>query len=191
MRRTKEQKGITLIALIITIVVLLILAVVAINSIQNDGIISKAEASANKYNESVQNEADQLQNYLDYLEEHSGNPKTYAAYTVGQEVKVMADVEQDGIEEEHRFYVMEDSDTTKETVVLLAKGNIDTQTFLQDGELNPIAFSSTGYWGDGNGFAAYDNLEESGEPDETHYAARAAYEYGLKLGGAGRLMTYR
>ena len=42
----RNQKGITLVALIITIVILLILAVVAISSIQNDGIIFQAEQSA-------------------------------------------------------------------------------------------------------------------------------------------------
>ena len=72
MKKTREQRGITLIALIITIVVLLILAVVAINSIQNDGIISKAEGATNKYNESVGNEATQLQNYVDVLNQYVG-----------------------------------------------------------------------------------------------------------------------
>ena len=82
--KTKTEKGITLIALIITIVVLLILAVVAINSIQNDGIISKAEQIANKYNESVQNEATQLQDYVDVLNQYTEgssagqNPVVYA-----------------------------------------------------------------------------------------------------------------
>ena len=42
MRRTKMQKGITLIALIITIVVLLILAVVTIGAVQESGIIRYA-----------------------------------------------------------------------------------------------------------------------------------------------------
>ena len=43
MKRTKTQKGITLVALIITIIVLLILAVVAIGAVQNDGIIEYAK----------------------------------------------------------------------------------------------------------------------------------------------------
>ena len=72
MRRTKEQKAITLIALIITIVVLLVLAVVAVISIQNDGIISKAEAATNKYNEAVANEQGILQGYLNYLDPNNG-----------------------------------------------------------------------------------------------------------------------
>ena len=72
MRKSKEQKAITLIALIITIVVLLILAVVAITSIQNDGIISKAEQATNKYNESVTNEQGILQGYLNYFDPNNG-----------------------------------------------------------------------------------------------------------------------
>ena len=43
MRRTKAQKGITLVALIITIIVLLILAVVTINAVVDDGIIKHAK----------------------------------------------------------------------------------------------------------------------------------------------------
>lgn len=49
MKKTRMEKGITLVALIITIVVLLILATVAINSIQNEGIIGHAENAADKY----------------------------------------------------------------------------------------------------------------------------------------------
>ena len=68
MRRTKEQKAITLIALIITIVVLLILAVVAISAIQNDGILSYAQNAANSYNQAATNEQDRIQEYLNFLQ---------------------------------------------------------------------------------------------------------------------------
>ena len=187
--KTKTEKGITLIALIITIVVLLILAVVAINSIQNVGIISKAEEAAKKYNEAVQNEADQLQNYLDYLDKVNGgssttNPEdeptqgtTYVPYTVGQTVKVV----KDGVE--HFFYVIEDSNSTKETVLLLTKENIGQST----------TFSSTNYWYTEGATLTYPyNLTEQGQPDENKYALRAAYDYGNAIGakGPGRLMNY-
>ena len=49
MRRTKMQKGITLIALIITIVVLLILAVVTIGAIQESKIITHAQNASDSY----------------------------------------------------------------------------------------------------------------------------------------------
>ena len=56
MRRTRIQKGITLIALIITIIILLILAVVTIGSIENSQIITYAQKSAKTYKESAQKE---------------------------------------------------------------------------------------------------------------------------------------
>ena len=49
MKKTKTQKGITLIALIITIVVLMILAVVAINAVKDGGIIQHAQDAATAY----------------------------------------------------------------------------------------------------------------------------------------------
>ena len=47
----KQEEGITLVALIITIIVLLILAVVAVGTMQEDGIISKAQLAAQKHEE--------------------------------------------------------------------------------------------------------------------------------------------
>ena len=67
MKKTKTQKGITLIALIITIVVLLILAAVAISSIQNDGILKYAQNAASDYNKAIRDEQSMLDEYLDYL----------------------------------------------------------------------------------------------------------------------------
>ena len=67
MRKSKEQKAITLIALIITIVVLLILAAVAISSIQNDGILHYAQNAADSWNKAMANEANMLGDYLNYL----------------------------------------------------------------------------------------------------------------------------
>ena len=67
MKKTKEQKGITLIALIITIVILLILASVAVSSIQNDGILSYTENVVNQYNQSQRDEQSVIDKYLGYL----------------------------------------------------------------------------------------------------------------------------
>ena len=56
--KTKEIKGITLITLVITIVVLIILAGVSINAvISDDGIIKKAQNSANLTKEAEVKEA--------------------------------------------------------------------------------------------------------------------------------------
>jgi len=49
MKKTKTQKGITLIALIITIVILLILAIVTIGAVQESGIIGHAQKAASDY----------------------------------------------------------------------------------------------------------------------------------------------
>jgi len=68
MKKTRMEKGITLIALIITIVVLLILAVVAISSITNDGILSYAQNAAKDYNQAVKNEQEMLDSYIGFFE---------------------------------------------------------------------------------------------------------------------------
>ena len=48
MKITKEQRGITLIALIITIVVLLILAGVAIGTLKESNIIGRAQSASRR-----------------------------------------------------------------------------------------------------------------------------------------------
>lgn len=74
MKRTKERKGITLIALAITIAVLLILAGVTINAvIGDDGIIKKAQESARLTEESEAKEIMQrivLEYELKKMEKH-------------------------------------------------------------------------------------------------------------------------
>ena len=66
MKKTKLQKGITLIALIITIVVLLILAVVTIGAVKEGGIIEHASNTANKYEEAKEKELIALA-YSEYI----------------------------------------------------------------------------------------------------------------------------
>ena len=56
----REQKGITLVALIITIIVLLILAMVSISLVMNGGIISRANNAVNNYASAEANEQEQL-----------------------------------------------------------------------------------------------------------------------------------
>ena len=68
MRKTREEKAITLIALIITIVVLLILAVVAINAVTGDGIIQHATNAKTEYEEAQDEEQEVLSYYEQYLE---------------------------------------------------------------------------------------------------------------------------
>ena len=56
----REQKGITLVALIITIIVLLILAMVSISLVLNGGIIDRSNKSVNNYATAEYNEQQQL-----------------------------------------------------------------------------------------------------------------------------------
>ncbi len=58
----KNERGITLIALIITVIILLILAGITINSVVGDnGIINKAKDAASKTNQAVINEEESIQ----------------------------------------------------------------------------------------------------------------------------------
>ena len=50
-RYIKEDKGITLVALIISIIVLLILATVSISLVINNGILDKAKSTVDKYSD--------------------------------------------------------------------------------------------------------------------------------------------
>ena len=66
-QKSKEKKGITLIALIITIVILLILAVVAISAVTGNGIIAHAKNARDLYGAKNEEENGLLQNYLKQL----------------------------------------------------------------------------------------------------------------------------
>ena len=60
MKSTKNEKGITLVALIITIIILLILAIVSIRAIKDGGILSKTQVAQKVYSESEEKEKIQL-----------------------------------------------------------------------------------------------------------------------------------
>ena len=68
--KIKQEKGITLIALVVTIVVLLILAGVSISLVlNNNGVISKAKDARDKYAESQTNYEKQLEETSDWIDE--------------------------------------------------------------------------------------------------------------------------
>ena len=67
MKKTKELKGITLIALVITIVILLILAGISISAITNQGLFEKAKEAKQKYDDAQKNESIILENYLSQM----------------------------------------------------------------------------------------------------------------------------
>ena len=68
--KNKQEKGITLIALVVTIVVLLILAGVSLNLvIGNDGIMKRAKEAKNRYAEAQTNEEKQLNELANGIDE--------------------------------------------------------------------------------------------------------------------------
>ena len=72
--KNKQEKGITLIALVVTIVVLLILAGVSISLvINNNGVISKAKDARDKYAEAQTNDEKQLNEVSDWIKEAVGD----------------------------------------------------------------------------------------------------------------------
>ena len=72
--RNKQEKGITLIALVVTIVVLLILAGVSISLVlNNNGVISKAKDAKNQYAEAQTNDEKQLNEVSDWIDTEVGD----------------------------------------------------------------------------------------------------------------------
>ena len=72
--RNKQEKGITLIALVVTIVVLLILAGVSISLVlNNNGVISKAKDAKNQYAEAQTNDEKQLNEVSDWIDTKVSN----------------------------------------------------------------------------------------------------------------------
>ncbi len=67
----KNQKGITLVALVITIIVLLILATVAITmAVNSDGLFAKANEAATNWNTAYNAEANALNNLINEAMTH-------------------------------------------------------------------------------------------------------------------------
>ena len=80
--KLKNNKGITLIALVITIIVLLILAMVTINIASSNGIIKKSKDAADTYNKAYQNDINEINNGIAQIDAFM--PKWY---TVSAEEK--------------------------------------------------------------------------------------------------------
>ena len=80
MKKNKQEKGITLIALIITIVILLILAVVTVASIQNDEMLGHAADAGSAYNKAQKDEVETLGQHKETLNKYT--PSQEEAATV-------------------------------------------------------------------------------------------------------------
>ena len=81
----KENKGITLIALIITIIVLLILAVVTISAVNEGSIFAHANNAATRYNAAATEENSLLTNYLVEMALHDGEAQNPQGEGEGEE----------------------------------------------------------------------------------------------------------
>ena len=70
--KIKQERGITLIALVITIVVLLILAGVTINALFGDtGIINKAKDAQNKMDQAAENDLKAINGFNEWIDEQT------------------------------------------------------------------------------------------------------------------------
>ena len=79
-RKSKNNTGITLVALVITIIILLILATISIQSLTNTGLFQKANEAKEKTKNAVENQAKMLNEYEDELNKYvSGNVKKLQA----------------------------------------------------------------------------------------------------------------
>ena len=78
----KENKGITLVALVITIIILLILATISIQSLTNTGLFAKAQEAKEKTQNAEKNQARILNEYEDELNKYvSGVSKVDTDWT--------------------------------------------------------------------------------------------------------------
>ncbi len=71
----KQQKGITLVALVITIIILLILAGISISALTNQGLFTQAQNAKNLTEEKTAEENAILANYLEQIEAITGGIK--------------------------------------------------------------------------------------------------------------------
>ena len=77
----KENKGITLVALVITIIILLILATISIQSLTNTGLFAKAQEAKEKTQNAAENQAKTLNEYEDELNKYISGTKQATDWT--------------------------------------------------------------------------------------------------------------
>lgn len=97
--KLKNNKGITLVALVITIIILLILAMVSISLVMNTRIINHANNAVTSYKEAEENEQKQLNAIADEIGKYT--EKTDTEWWNPTE-KELSDMKNDG---ENRYYV--------------------------------------------------------------------------------------
>ena len=76
MKKTKEMKGITLVALVITVIILLILATISIQTLTNTGLFGKAKEATKKYSEAEEKEKIQMELYYAQINKSTNGTST-------------------------------------------------------------------------------------------------------------------
>lgn len=76
MKKTKEMKGITLVALVITVIILLILATISISNTNKYRIIWKGKRSNKKYSEAEEKEKIQMELYYAQINKSTNGTST-------------------------------------------------------------------------------------------------------------------
>lgn len=76
MKKTKEMKGITLVALVITVIILLILATISIQTLTNTGLFRKAKEATKKYSEAEEKEKIQMELYYAQINKSTNGTST-------------------------------------------------------------------------------------------------------------------
>jgi len=82
---SKENKGITLIALIITIIVLLILAVVTISAVNEGNLFAHANNAATKYSDEAKLENEKISEWIRKMEQYDGGTNSALGEDIPQE----------------------------------------------------------------------------------------------------------
>jgi len=212
----KQNKGITLIALVITIAVLVILVGVSVSVAINTGLIANSKKAVADYDAAQKMEEQEIQNVADLVAKYTGTTfkkQGTGSLAIGDEV-----IASNG---EH-FYVLgegevgtEVNENTQNDILLLAKYNLkkengkitlkqDTTTDVLDEDTgsysNACAFSSTNYWDPHDELSyplasgKYPDLNNESEEDgyplgSATSIVTTAKAYGESLGVKGRLMT--
>ena len=141
---------------------LLILAVVAIGAVQNDGIIEYAKNARDQYRLAQDEESSILGNYLSMLNKNNGNGAGGNENGTEAMSYHIGDIVTVAGE---MFYVLKDCPETQNNVVLLSYGTlyVEGENMVQSNSATTMTYSD---------------------------AVTNASQYGVTLGGTGRLMKY-
>ena len=114
MKITKEQKGITLIALVITIIVLLILAGVALATLTGNGsIIDNANYAVTEYNKSAGNDQNVLNQVENLFAKYMGNGNNEQTAAIQEQYGDLVDPSKDAINQDVFTYELTEPSTSR------------------------------------------------------------------------------